>query len=148
MDAKIRHLLWKDIIDLVNENRVVILTSHNMAECEMLCDRIGIMEAGEFRCLGTPTELKQEHGTSTLYKIKIVKNNGINENVFSLDEFMKENFEACKLVESNTSELNEYRVNSAKLSQIFGKLEANRSLLAIKDYTISQTTLDDILLQL
>lgn len=43
MDAKARRLLWNDISNLTKENRVVVLTSHNMEECEALCTRLVIM---------------------------------------------------------------------------------------------------------
>ena len=32
----------------------------SMSECEALCNRIGIMIKGEFRCLGSTEELKDK----------------------------------------------------------------------------------------
>lgn len=36
-----------------------MLTSHDMDEVDRLCNRVAIMEAGEVKALGTPTELKR-----------------------------------------------------------------------------------------
>ncbi|MBR2255240.1 MAG: ABC transporter ATP-binding protein, partial [Candidatus Methanomethylophilaceae archaeon] len=53
----------------------VIMSSHNMFEVDMLCDRVGIIDGGNLVELGTPEELKQKHGTSTLEEVfvKVVK---------------------------------------------------------------------------
>jgi energy-coupling factor transporter ATP-binding protein EcfA2 len=40
----------------------VVLTSHSMEECEALCTRVGIMVAGQLRCLGTVQHLKNRFG--------------------------------------------------------------------------------------
>ena len=62
MDAKARRLLWDDILNLIKENRIVILTSHSLEECEALCTRLVIMVNGVFKCLGSPQNLKAKFG--------------------------------------------------------------------------------------
>jgi ABC-type multidrug transport system ATPase subunit len=69
MDAKARRLLWNDILSLIKENRIVILTSHSMEECEALCTRLVIMVNGQFKCLGSPQHLKTKFGNG--YKLII-----------------------------------------------------------------------------
>jgi len=51
------------------ENRTtIILTTHMMAEADMLCDRIGIIDHGKIVALDTPTNLKRSiSGTDTTY---------------------------------------------------------------------------------
>ena len=40
MDVRAKRFLWNFIIRLTrDENKSVIITSHSMEECEMLCDR-------------------------------------------------------------------------------------------------------------
>jgi len=141
MDAKARRLLWNDILSLIKENRIVILTSHSMEECEALCTRLVIMVNGEFKCLGSPQHLKSKFGNG--YKLSIRLNNETNNE--TLFQFMNENFPTSINTETH-KDLFEYILpfNSTKLSQIFGKIEKNRELLNIKDYSITQTTLDQI----
>ena len=40
----------------------VIMSSHNMFEVDMLCDRVGMIDQGNLILLGTPAELKERFG--------------------------------------------------------------------------------------
>jgi ABC-2 type transport system ATP-binding protein len=44
----------------------VLLCTHDLAEAELLADRIGILDRGELLCLETPAELKRRYGVETL----------------------------------------------------------------------------------
>jgi ABC-type multidrug transport system ATPase subunit len=46
-----------------------ILTTHNMAECEALCSRIGIMANGRLRCIGSAQHLKSKFGQN--YQVEL-----------------------------------------------------------------------------
>lgn len=52
MDPKARRFLWDSIIKITKEGHAVVLTSHSMEECEVLCNRLAIMVNGTFKCLG------------------------------------------------------------------------------------------------
>lgn len=45
-----------------------------MDECEALCDRIAIMCRGQFYCLGTTSELKQEFSVGYVLTLVLVEN--------------------------------------------------------------------------
>jgi ABC-type glutathione transport system ATPase component len=133
--------LWNDILSLIQENRIVILTSHSMEECEALCTRLVIMVNGEFKCLGSPQHLKSKFGNG--YKL-VVRLNDENDKE-KLFDFMRVNFPSSVIQETHKN-LFEYILpfKNTKLSQIFGKMEKNRETLNIKDYSVSQTTLDQV----
>jgi len=44
------------------QHRCVVLTSHSMEECEALCQKVGIMVKGEFKCIGSIQHLKSRFG--------------------------------------------------------------------------------------
>jgi len=46
------------IRSLVRSGKTVLLTTHDMAEADALCDRIGVIAAGRLQAEGTPAELK------------------------------------------------------------------------------------------
>ena len=115
-----------------------------MEECEALCTRLVIMVNGEFKCLGSPQHLKAKFGNG--YKLSIRLNNetsmGTKRKLF---DFMKENFAASINTETHKN-LFEFTIpfNVTKLSKIFGMIETSRDELDIKDYSVTQTTLDQI----
>lgn len=47
----------------------VIMSSHNMFEVDMLCDRVGMIDQGNLILLGTPADLKKEYGVETLEEV-------------------------------------------------------------------------------
>ena len=47
----------------------VIMSSHNMFEVDLLCDRVGMRDQGNLILLGTPSELKEEFGVDTLEEV-------------------------------------------------------------------------------
>lgn len=57
LDVISRRELWK-IIEDFKGNMTIILTTHYMEEAEKLSDRIGIMQSGKLKCIGTADELK------------------------------------------------------------------------------------------
>jgi ABC-2 type transport system ATP-binding protein len=44
----------------------VLLCTHDLAEAELLADRVGILHRGDLLCLDTPGELKRRYGAETL----------------------------------------------------------------------------------
>lgn len=47
----------------------VVMSSHNMFEVDMLCDRVGMMDQGNLIMLGSPSDLKSENGCETLEEV-------------------------------------------------------------------------------
>jgi ABC-2 type transport system ATP-binding protein len=47
----------------------VLLSSHNMLEVELMCDRIALINDGAIVELGTPTELKDRHGADNIEEV-------------------------------------------------------------------------------
>lgn len=60
MDPMSRRCLWGNIQDAIRDRRSVLLTTHTMEECDILCSRIAIMVNGKFRCIGSPQYLKNK----------------------------------------------------------------------------------------
>lgn len=47
----------------------VVMSSHNMFEVDMLCDRVGLIDQGNLVLLGTPAELKEQFEVDTLEEV-------------------------------------------------------------------------------
>lgn len=52
VDPVSRRQLWK-AIRYEGRDSAVIMTTHAMEEAEALCQRLGVMVAGKFKCVGT-----------------------------------------------------------------------------------------------
>ena len=60
----------RDIIrDIAKKGVSVLLSSHNMFEVDMLCDRIALVNNGEIILEGTPKELKEQFGADTVEEV-------------------------------------------------------------------------------
>ena len=58
VDPAARRKIWETINNIRKSGTSIILTSHSMEECEALCDRLAIMVAGTFQCVGGPQHIK------------------------------------------------------------------------------------------
>lgn len=73
MDLNARRRLW-NILAEYKRDKIIILTTHNMDEADLLGDRVGIMNQGQLVCLGSSSFLKQHYGSSPKLLIKKNKN--------------------------------------------------------------------------
>lgn len=59
------------ILDIKNEGRTVLLTTHYMEEADFLCDRIAIVDGGKIIALDTPSNLKKSMDDIKLINIEV-----------------------------------------------------------------------------
>ncbi|XP_077499685.1 phospholipid-transporting ATPase ABCA1-like isoform X2 [Amblyomma americanum] len=143
MDPKARRFLWDCILDIVRDGRSVILTSHSMEECEALCSRLAIMVNGQFRCLGSIQHLKNKYGSGYTVTLKV---GGASTELAHVASLMEQSFGAAnaQLREQHLNQM-EYQVSpSVPLAVLFRRLEAARESSALDDYSVTQTTLDQV----
>jgi ABC-2 type transport system ATP-binding protein len=65
VDPLSRRLFWDRLALLADKGTTILVTSHYMDEVEY-CHRLSIMVSGQIADCGTPAELKQRHGESSL----------------------------------------------------------------------------------
>jgi len=61
------------------KGRIIILTTHDMGEADILGDRIGIMSDGLLQCLGSSMFLKKKYGVG--YTITMIKTDPKNNSM-------------------------------------------------------------------
>jgi ABC-type multidrug transport system ATPase subunit len=164
VDVGARRFLWDVIGGISRSGRAVVLTSHSMDECEVLCTRLTIMAQGQMKCLGSPLQLKAKYGDGYTLAIKTEVGNDVNgtdQSSLKVQAFIAENFPDAVLAEKSVG-LHRYRFGShlsgsngdavATLTKIFHLLEAatanNTGALSgcATDYSVSQTTLEEVFL--
>uniref|UniRef100_A0A8C9VQV1 ATP binding cassette subfamily A member 4 n=1 Tax=Scleropages formosus TaxID=113540 RepID=A0A8C9VQV1_SCLFO len=144
MDPHSRRFLWNAILSVIQDGRAVVLTSHSMEECEALCTRLAIMVNGTFRCLGTIQHLKYKFGDGYVVTMKIrAAKPGAVPDLNPAEAFMESSFPGCVQREKHHNTL-QYQIATSSLARVFQLVVSNKEKLNIEDYSVSQTTLDQV----
>jgi len=166
IDVGARRFLWEVLGDIRRRGHALVLTSHSMDECEVLCSRLTIMVAGEMRCLGSPLQLKAKYGGGYTLQVKALPR---AQEVDSVDPCERiRGFIAAELPEAVLTEENvglfRYRLGGGqdgglvgsqkqqvRLADIFSSFEqamaeGGRLKNCTSDYALSQTSLEEVFL--
>ena len=122
--------------------RVVIITSHVLSEIDAICSRIGIMVNGRLACLGTSQHLKSKYGQGYLME---VKTRNLDKEV-DVHEFVTSLSPGAVLDESHSGQMKYQLPEGMQLSRLFRAIEGKKAELEIEDYSVSQTTLEQVFL--
>uniref|UniRef100_A0AAY4A5X7 P-type phospholipid transporter n=1 Tax=Denticeps clupeoides TaxID=299321 RepID=A0AAY4A5X7_9TELE len=142
MDPRARRFLWDCILSVIKEGRSVVLTSHSMEECEALCTRMAIMVNGRFKCLGSIQHLKSKFGEGYTLIVRVA---GSPPALGPVEDFVRETFSGSILKEKHHNTLHYQLVHQeGALTTIFNKFNMHQERLGIEDYSVSQTTLDQV----
>jgi len=142
LDPDSRRSLWEVLLK-VKPGKCLILTTHSMEEADILTDRIGIMSRGELRVIGSNIHLKNKYGEG--YSLRI--------NFDELDEgrvkeYIKSILPSAKLTEQFPGN-HTYQISGQTfvMSELLNNFISGGTGL-IKDWGISQTTLEDVFLNI
>ncbi len=59
------------VSELAGEGKTILLTTHYMAEADMLCDTIAIIDRGELAAVGTPGEIKRRFSRLGIIEVTV-----------------------------------------------------------------------------
>jgi len=117
-----------------------------MEECEALCTRLAIMVNGQFKCLGSTQHLKSKFGEGYTIIARIsYPSDGTPPNIQPLMSYIENSFPGSELKDIHQGMVH-YHVNNRDLTwaKLFGMMEKAKSQFGIEDYSVSQTTLDQV----
>jgi len=69
LDPQSRIALWEILGRLHRQGQTILVTTHNMAEADAVCDRLAIMDHGKILALDTPQRLKDTVGADSVVKL-------------------------------------------------------------------------------
>ncbi|XP_047388210.1 phospholipid-transporting ATPase ABCA7 [Sciurus carolinensis] len=143
MDPSSRRFLWNSLLAVVREGRSVVLTSHSMEECDALCTRLAIMVNGRFRCLGSTQHLKRRFGAGHTLTLRVPEDQ--RERAVA---FVVAAFPGAELREAHGGRLRFQLPQGGRctLAHVFGELAAHGSDHSVEDFSVSQTTLEEVFL--
>ncbi|KAG5484804.1 hypothetical protein LSCM1_06630 [Leishmania martiniquensis] len=143
MDPVARRGLWT-AIQKVSQNCSVILTTHHLEEVEELADTVAIMADGALRCIGDKIHLKQKYGTGFEMSIRIAG----KDMRAAVQHFVEKSFPEAVLNEFKGQRFVFALPQDTKLSKAFWKLQQNKERLHITDYSVSQTSIEQVFLRI
>ncbi|XP_055602217.1 phospholipid-transporting ATPase ABCA3-like [Uranotaenia lowii] len=150
MDPGAKRQFWNMICKVRSAGKSIVLTSHSMEECEALCTRLAIMVNGEFKCLGSTQHLKNKFSKGFLLTLKVHKDENqdlLRQRTENVKEFIIGTFTGAVLKEEYMDSLSFHvPITDLRWSAMFGLMEANKTRLAIEDYALGQTTLEQVFL--
>ncbi|XP_029401864.1 ATP-binding cassette sub-family A member 8-B isoform X2 [Mus pahari] len=147
LDPEGQQQIWQAIRAIIkNTDRGALLNTHYMAEAEALCDRVAILVSGRLRCIGSIQHLKSKFGKDYLLEMKVK----------TLEQVEPLNTEIMRLFPQAARQERYYPLMVYKLpvegvqplSQAFFKLEKVKQTFDLEEYSLSQSTLEQVFLEL
>ena len=107
MDPESSRLVRNMIKNLQNEERTILICTHNLAEAEELSDRITIIREGKIIESGSPGELRNKLLGSPLYEIRYSKcEESLDKKIFELVDVVREDHSGFQYVCENPEVIN------------------------------------------
>ncbi|UJR09005.1 hypothetical protein I4U23_013254 [Adineta vaga] len=156
LDAAAKRKLWKVIRTARDVGLTIIMTSHSMEECEALCTKIGIMKTGQFMCLGKLQHLRHRFGNGYAIQVKVAGDDvekvkgDLSSNLPGI-EVQEQHNEVlfCNLPSTPSSSNDKNQAQSSfNLGRVFEILNTQKERKVIESYSVTQTTLEQIFVQL
>nr|CAJ2468860.1 unnamed protein product [Leishmania braziliensis] len=143
MDPVARRGLW-NTIEKVADNSSIVLTTHHLEEVEALAHRVAIMVDGTLRCLGDKTHLKKKFGTGFEMSIRVHSDDDMSD----VHVWVKEMFPGATMNEWKGQRFVYTLPSNVALSQVFRLLQQNKERLNMTDYSVSQTSIEQVFLRI
>ena len=138
MDPLARRELW-DLLSSLRVGRTILLTSHYMDECEVLGDRIAIMNLGRVVCEGSCLFLKKRYGSG--YRLTFQD----KAQVVNLAQIVRKHVASAELEpDSDDTMLLPFSCSPAAFASLFSELE---SLGGVGGFGLSITSLEQVFLK-
>lgn len=134
------------IMNLKEEGKTILLTTHYMEEADYLCDRIAIIDDGKVIALDTSDKLKQEVSKVKIIKIEVDKiNKDTIENIKELSyvENVLENY----LEDKGTYEILIHHTDGNEIVQEIIDIMTKENL-SIKNMNVLTPSLEDVFIKL
>ncbi|XP_066091780.1 ABC-type organic anion transporter ABCA8 isoform X2 [Saccopteryx bilineata] len=147
MDPEGQQQMWQAIRATFKDmERGALLTTHYMAEAEAVCDRVAIMVSGKLKCIGPIQQLKSKFGKDYLLEMKVKTPRQVEP---LHTEILRLFPQAAR--QERYSYLMVYKLpveDVRPLSQAFFKLERVKQSFDLEEYSLSQSTLEQVFLEL
>ncbi|XP_056610473.1 glucosylceramide transporter ABCA12 [Triplophysa dalaica] len=155
VDPCSRRSIW-DIVLQHKQERTIILSTHHLDEAEVLSDRIAFLELGGLKCCGSPFYLKDKLAKG--YNLILTKKVQCPDSTEKFDSEELKQFIQSHLPDARPKEVDVGDVvyslpqyspqNAVAYQSLLNGLDQNLDRLQLGCYGISDTTLEEVFLEL
>eukprot|EP01128_Nolandella_sp_AFSM9_P010418 TRINITY_DN7197_c0_g1_i1.p1 TRINITY_DN7197_c0_g1~~TRINITY_DN7197_c0_g1_i1.p1 ORF type:complete len:1837 (-),score=357.54 TRINITY_DN7197_c0_g1_i1:66-5192(-) len=142
LDPVNKRVLWH-LIQQCKKDTVIVLTTHEMEEADVLSDKVAIMAKGELKCVGRGVELKNRFGSG--YRIQVV-----SDRPRELEKTLTLKWSFMKLEETSAGSL-QFSIppaNAKDVSEICQFMEDNSGVdELVTEWGLSHATLEEVFLR-
>jgi ABC-2 type transport system ATP-binding protein len=139
LDPQSRLALWDILGELHAEGQTILLTTHYMEEADQLCDRLAIIDHGRVLALDTPAGLKASVAADTV--VTVTADGDLDGYARLLDAEV-----GSSSVADGTIRVHVATGGASVLPAVVALAE--RSAVALRDFTVAQPTLETVFIQL
>ncbi|KAH9359512.1 hypothetical protein HPB48_000818 [Haemaphysalis longicornis] len=123
-----------------------LLSSHNLDECEISCDRLTILVQGQMICLGTVQHLREKFGKG--YRLHVMLKHGAAsdaaEEAKRFLEAVPSHFPGITLADQHENVFSYYLVERIKWSELFRKVQDLEKDFSLEYAIVGDNTLEQI----
>ena len=84
LDPQAARSVRESILNLKEQGKAILLTTHNMEEADRLSDRVGVIDHGKLIAIGSPSQLKRAYAESRTFRIRLMNPRGVQEALSSV----------------------------------------------------------------
>ncbi|KAG5510484.1 hypothetical protein GH5_06684 [Leishmania sp. Ghana 2012 LV757] len=141
MDPVARRGMWT-AIQRASAHCSVVLTTHHLEEVEALADIVAIMVRGHVRCIGDKVHLKNKFGSA--FEVSVLLRSAAYAECFT--SFMRAEFPDAEMRECEDRRFVYQLPRDRRFGDVFQTLQASKKRLHITDYSVSQTSIEQVFL--
>ncbi|CAN8022280.1 unnamed protein product [Ixodes persulcatus] len=137
VDAIVRRRIQNGLkLALESLDVAVVFGTHSVQECEVLCDTVGVMAAGQFKFLGSFGSLKEMFQTGCNVRFKL----NVADQQSNLAAAVSKEFPGIDLRDAHEGTLVFHLKQGIPWSVLFDKLDRLRETFAIEEAIVSDMT--------
>ncbi|KAL6725832.1 hypothetical protein Aduo_007860 [Ancylostoma duodenale] len=145
IDPKTRHDIWGLLKKMRLSGKAIVLSSHSMEECEALCSRIGVLVKGRLVAIGASQALKTRHADNFFLHVTL---NSIADRGHVVNTVLTTFPSGILVTKREDAIALKFKIRQRKedkVSELYAKAEAMASSLPLKEFTLIQASLEDVL---
>jgi ATP-binding cassette subfamily A (ABC1) protein 3 len=137
--------IWA-LLKRYRRGRILVLTTHDMNEADLLADRVAILSKGRLKCCGSSLFLKNRFGQGYQLTVEKLPDCLVDQVI----EMVSRHIPPSKMLSNVAKELSFVLPFSQvdRFADLFSELEDRGGPLNIASYGISMTTLDEVFLSI